>query len=190
VHASVYNAAAQILMVNLVIWAVQDRAVTPGLYGLALSAGGIGALFGTIAALRLADRHGYGPTFAASLALSTGAPLVIAWLPFEAGALGVALAAIQFVAGVGLGSANVLSTTLRQRIIPSDQLARTTGGYRMLMFGSIPIGSVLGGVCGEAMGTRAAVAIGSAGLVVSALPMLRPGARSLHHPEDALVRAA
>jgi hypothetical protein len=33
----------------------------------------------------------------------------------------------------------VLSTTLRQLVIPRDQLARTTGGYRLLMY-ALPVG--------------------------------------------------
>jgi MFS family permease len=185
VHASVYNAASQLLTVNLVIWAVQDRGVGAGLYGLALSAGGVGAFLGTMGALGLAGRLGYGRAFAASLVLSAGTPLLVAAQPFEGAALGLGLAALQLVAGVGLGSANVLSTTLRQLVIPHDQLARTTGGYRLLMYGSIPLGSALGGALGETLGSRAGVAIGACGLALSSLPMLAGKVRSLREPRDA-----
>ena len=188
-HASIYNAASQVLTVNLVIWAVQDRDVSAGMYGLALSAGGVGAFAGTMTALRLAERHGYGRAFAASLVLSAGTPLLIPLLPFEQAALGLALAAIELVAGIGLGSANVLSTTLRQIIIPRDQLARTTGGYRLLMYGSIPVGSALGGLLGETLGSRAGVAVGTIGMVLSALPMLNRGVRTLRNPRDAVIGA-
>ncbi len=184
-HASIYNAASQVLTVNLVIWALQDRGMGAGAYGLALSAGGVGAFAGTMAALRLAEWHGYGRAFIASLGLSTGAPLFIAALPMEGAALGLALAAVQFVAGVGLGSANVLSTTLRQIVIPRDQLARATGAYRLLMYGSIPLGSALGGLLGEMLGSRTGVAIGAVGLALSALPMLAPSIVSLGDPHEA-----
>jgi MFS family permease len=188
-HASIYNAAAQVLSVNLVIWAVQDRDVSAGMYGLALSAGGVGAFAGTMSALWLAERRGYGHAFAASLMLSAGTPLLIPLLPFEQTALGLALAAVELVAGIGLGSANVLSTTLRQIIIPRDQLARTTGGYRLLMYGSIPAGSALGGLLGETLGSRTGVAVGAIGLALSALPMLNRAVRTLRDPRDAVVRA-
>ena len=184
-HASIYNAASQVFVVNLVIWAVQERGVSAGLYGLALSAAGVGAFAGTMIALRLAERLGYGHAFAASLALSAGVPLFIAPLPVEGSALGLALAALQLIAGIGLGSANVLSTTLRQLVIPPNQLARTTGGYRLLMYGSIPIGSVLGGVLGETLGSHAGVAIGTLGMALSAAPMLVRSVRSLRDPADA-----
>ena len=34
-----------------------------------------------------------------------------------------------------------LPVTLRQTVIPTDQLTRTVGAYRQIMYGSIPIGS-------------------------------------------------
>ena len=119
-HAAIYNGAAQIFVVNLVIWIVRDNDVSPGLYGLALAAGGAGAFVGTMLALRLAGRLGYGRAFLASLVLSCGVPLLTAALPWSGAALGAGLAALQFVACIGLGSANVLSTTLRQTRIPRD----------------------------------------------------------------------
>lgn len=42
-----YNAAEQIVMINLIIWAVKQREVSAGAYGLALTAGGAGGLIGT-----------------------------------------------------------------------------------------------------------------------------------------------
>ena len=185
VHASLYNAAAQILLVNLVIWLVQDRDVSAGMYGVALSAGGVGAFIGTTVVLPLAGRLGYGRAFAAALTLSTGLPLLIAAMPWRGTTLGLAVAAVQLVAGIGLGGANVLSITLRQIVIPHDQLARTQGGYRFLMYGSIPIGSALGGVLGDALGSRVGVAIGTMGLAISALPMFARAIRRLNDPYDA-----
>ena len=50
------------------------------------------------------------------------------------------------------------------------------------MYGSIPIDSVLAGVVGETAGTRVGVAVGAAGLALSALPMLARPIRSLKAP--------
>jgi len=188
-HAALYNFSAQILTVNLLVWVVKDRHASIGVYGLALSCAGLGAFFGTMAALRLAARLGYGRAFAASLTLSTGAPLLLATFPFHGTALGGAVAAVELAAGAGLGSANVLSVTLRQVVAPRGSLARTNGGYRLLIFGVIPFGSSLGGVLGVAFGSRVAVAVGTVGLALSATPMLRGRIRSLRDPKDARERA-
>jgi MFS family permease len=171
-HAAIYNLAAQIFSINLVLWMVQGRQVSPAAYGLALSAGGVGAVLGTLTALRLADRLGFGRAFAASLLLSCFVPLTVPGLPLYGIALAVGVAVVLLVSGIGLGNANVYSLTLRQTVIPADQLARTVGAYRQIMYGSIPIGSALAGVIGATAGTRAGVAVGTIGLALSALPML------------------
>jgi predicted MFS family arabinose efflux permease len=184
-HATIYNAAAQIFVVNLVVWVVRERSVSPALYGLALSAGGVGAFVGTMVALQLAARLGFGRAFAASLTLSCGVPMLTALLPWHGSPMASGLAVLQAVAGAGLGSANVLSTTLRQTVIPLDQLARTNGAYRNLNFGSIPLGAAAAGILGEAFGSRCGVAVGTIGLAISALPMMAPAIRSLREPQDA-----
>ncbi|GAB3966814.1 MFS transporter [Plantactinospora veratri] len=186
-HATIYNGASQVVTVNLVVYAVTDRGLGAGLFGVALSAAGVGAFAGTVVALRLADRLGYGRAFAASLALSTGAPLLIAVLPGRGAALAASLAVVQVVSGVGLGCANVLSVTLRQVVAPRGSLARTNGGYRLLIYGVLPVGSALGGVLGQAAGARTGVAVGTFGLVVSALPMLGRRVRTLRSPQQARV---
>lgn len=185
IYASVYNAAGQIFFVNLIIWTIKERDVSAGLYGLALSGWGLGAFLGTMAALWLAARLGFGRAAAAAAVLSCGVLLVIAALPVRGISLGLAIGGVLVVSGIGLGTANVLSATLRQTVIPRNQLARTTGSYRLLMYGSIPLGSALGGVLGETVGSRFGVAIGTIGIALSALPMLGRTVRSLRDPKDA-----
>jgi MFS family permease len=179
VHAAIYNLASQVFTINLVLWMVQQRQVSPGGYGLALSAGGVGAVLGTLTALELADRLGFGRAFAVSLLLSCLVPLTVAGLPLSGTALAVGVGIVLLISGVGLGNANVYSLTLRQTVIPSDQLARSVGAYRQIMYGSIPIGSALAGVIGATAGTRVGVAAGAIGLALSALPMLAGKIRRL-----------
>lgn len=152
--------------------AVQFQGVSAGAYGLALAAGGVGGLLGTLTALALADRLGLGRAFALSLGLSCGVPLLTAAWSLTGAALAGVIAAVMFLAGIGLGNANVYSLTLRQTVIPGTQLARSGGAYSQVMYGTIPIGAALAGVIGETLGTRTGVLLGAAGLVLSALPML------------------
>ena len=97
------------------------------------------------------------------------------------------IATVLLVSGVGLGNANVYSLTLRQTVIPADQLARTVGASRQIMYGSIPIGSALAGVLGATAGTRAGAALGTIGLALSAVPML---ARRIRQLPDATAATA
>lgn len=164
IHASVYNAAEQILVINLVVWAVQQQDLPAGLYGLALAAAGVGGFLGTLIALRLADRLGLGRAFAWSLLLSCLTPLLLPVWPAAGWLLAVIIAAVMLVRGIGEGNANIYSLTLRQQVIPAGQLTRSAGAYTQMMYGSIPIGALLGGLAGDVLGARTAVAVGAAGL--------------------------
>lgn len=80
----------------------------------------------------------------------------------------------MFVRGIGEGNANVYSLTMRQQVIPPDQLTRSAGAYTQVIYGSIPLGALLAGLTGETFGPRTAVLLGAIGLVLSALPILTP----------------
>jgi hypothetical protein len=57
----------------------------------------------------------------------------MAGLPLYGTALAVGVGGVLLVSGIGLGNANVYSLSLRQAVIPADQLARTVGAYRQIM---------------------------------------------------------
>lgn len=174
VHASTYNAAEQVLVLNLIIWAVQQQDVSPGAYGLALAAAGVGGLLGTLTALALANRLGLGHAFAASLVLSCAVPLLLPVWSVTGWSLAAVIAAVMLVRGIGEGNANVYSLTMRQQAIPAAQLTRSAGAYTQVIYGSMPLGALIAGLTGEAFGPRTAVLIGAAGLALSTLPILTP----------------
>lgn len=174
IHAATYNAAEQVLVLNLILWAVRSQDVDPGAYGLALAAAGVGGLLGTLTALRLAERCGLGRAFALSLLLSCLVPVLLPAWAVTGWALAAVIAAVMLVRGIGEGNANVYSLTMRQQLIPRDELTRSAGAYTQVMYGSIPLGALAAGVVGEALGARTGVLIGAIGLVVSAVPMFTP----------------
>ncbi|UNX53215.1 MFS transporter [Georgenia sp. TF02-10] len=174
IHAATYNATEQVLVLNLILWAVRQQDVDPGAYGLALAAAGVGGLVGTLTALRLADRCGLGRAFALSLLASCLVPVLLPAWPLTGWALAAVVAAVMLVRGVGEGNANVYSVTMRQQLIPREELTRSAGAYTQVMYGSIPLGAALAGVVGESLGARTGVLLGAIGLVVSAVPMLTP----------------
>lgn len=188
VHAALFNLAEQIFILNLVIWAVQLQGVSAFAYGLAISAAGMGGLIGTITALYLSDRIGLGKAFALSLVLSCGAPLFAGIWPHEGSMLAFVIGAVMFTLGVGLGNANVYSLSLRQTVIPQDQLSRSAGAYTQIMYGSIPIGSALAGLIGATLGVQVGVIVGAAAMLLSALPMLNPRIVNLKTFEEARQR--
>jgi MFS family permease len=49
---------------------------------------------------------------------------------------------------------NVITVSLRQRIAPDHLLGRVNAGYRLLAWGTMPVGAGLGGLLGETVGLR------------------------------------
>lgn len=66
---------------------------------------------------------------------------------------------------------NVITVSLRQRIVPDRLLGRVNAGYRLLAWGTMPVGAALGGVLGELIGVRG-VFWAATGVSVACLPLL------------------
>lgn len=185
VHAALFNLAGAIYLINLLLWAVRGQGVDPTAYGLALAAGGVGGLIGTLTSLRLMDRLGLGRAFLISLAFSCGAPLLTGLFDIRGMGLAALVAGVSLISGFGLGNANVYSLTLRQSAIPEHVLTRSAGAYTQVMYGSIPLGALLAGLIGTAAGPRIGVILGAVGMTASALPMTARAVRKLSTPQAA-----
>jgi MFS family permease len=57
---------------------------------------------------------------------------------------------------------NVVTVSLRQRITPDRLLGRMNASYRLVGWGTMPLGALLGGVLAEALGLRAAFLVAAA----------------------------
>ncbi|HXP14452.1 MAG TPA: MFS transporter, partial [Actinomycetes bacterium] len=58
--------------------------------------------------------------------------------------------------GAGIVFWNVITVSLRQRITPDRLLGRMNASYRLVGWGTMPLGALLGGVLAEALGLRPA----------------------------------
>jgi predicted MFS family arabinose efflux permease len=50
---------------------------------------------------------------------------------------------------------NVITVSLRQRIVPDHLLGRVNAGYRLLAWGTMPLGAALAGLIGDRWGLTA-----------------------------------
>jgi MFS family permease len=146
-----------------VLYATRDLAIGPAALGLVLAATGPGGLLGALFASRVGRWLGLGPTI-------VGAVLVggIGWwlVPLASGPPTVAalmLAAGFFVASLGGPLYNINQVSLRQAITPHRLLGRMNATMRFLVWGTMPIGSLLGGYLGTTIGLRPTLAITAVG---------------------------
>jgi MFS family permease len=113
-----------------------------GAFGFAVltSVGGVGGLLGGLLAARVIRRIGRAGALVALLLIEMNAYATAA-LASSAYLVGAAMA----VLGFGVVLWNVVTVSLRQTIIPDRLLGRVNSVYRLLGWGSIPVGMLLSG---------------------------------------------
>jgi len=176
------NLFGNIAGVLLVLYIVDELGITPGTLGLIFAIANIGVLGGALSAQRLAKWIGLGPTIVGSAFLSPFAVLLVAAAPREA--------PIPFlVAGGVIGAAttviyNVNQVSLRQAITPERMQGRMNATMRFIVWGTIPIGSIVGGALGEIIGIQNALWVGAVGSFLGFVPVLLSPVRSLERIPD------
>lgn len=189
--AATYNLFEQVILALLVLYATEQLGLGPGLIGLVISTGSVGALAGAALTGRLQRRLGVGPSLILAVVVECASLLLV---PVAGGAAPVAagLLGLAFLGnGFGLGLSSVLAVSLRQAVTPDRLLGRMNASYRFLTFGAIPIGALLGGTLGELLGVRAAMAAGAAGCLLTVPWVLLPPLPALRRmPEPAGEREA
>ena len=137
-------------------------AVRPGPMGLSEPEFGIlmttfaaGSVVGSILAARLERRFGRVPLLFFCVLTTSVATAVPAFTTSA-----IAIGAAFVVAGVFVVVWNVITVSLRQRIVPDRLLGRLNSAYRLFAWGTQPIGALLGGVIGEILGLRAVFLLG------------------------------
>lgn len=72
-------------------------------------------------------------------------------------------AALFVVGGALVVTWNVITVSLRQRIVPEHLMGRVNAGYPLLAWGTMPIGAALGGAIAEVFSIRTVFAVASLG---------------------------
>ncbi len=178
-EAATYNVFWNAINAILVLYAIDELGMSAGTLGLVLSVGSVGALLGALLTGRCALRFGVGNTIVAASVLGAVSTLLIP-AAGDAAVGSVALLGLAFfVRGVGVTGCNVHVYAIRQAITPDRLLGRTNAVYRLLTYGFIPLGALLGGFLGEAVGLRSALLAGAIGVSCSWLWLFFSPARQV-----------
>ena len=153
----VSNFITNAIFAVLVLYAVGPNSAIgltePG-YGIFLTTLAAGIVLGSLVAGWIERRLGRARALGVSvvaIAAVVGAP-ALSTNPYVLGA-------IFFGGGILLAAWNVITISLRQRITPDRLLGRVNSSYRLLAWGSMPVGAVAGGLLAELFGLRAVFAI-------------------------------
>lgn len=143
--------------------------------GITMSVAGAGALIGTSISERLGRRLGIARTLTAARLVEAAGFAVVAFLPgaWSPGTTGAVAAAGlgQLLFGLGLGAEGPIELSYRQAVTPDRLQGRTNATMRSLNRAAIVVGAPLGGLLAGATSSRAALAVGAAGIAVGAVAL-------------------
>jgi MFS family permease len=140
-------------------------AVAPGPMGLDAAGFGIlmtsmafGSVAGSLLVGRAEVRFGRARLLGITV-LVTAVTIAMPGLTTSPWLVGASFAA----SGVAIVMWNVVTVSLRQRIVPDRLLGRVNASYRLLAWGSQPLGALLGGIVGELLGLPAVFILAGVG---------------------------
>jgi MFS family permease len=146
----IYNFANQMGQAVLVLLATQTLHVSARGYGLLLAASAVGSVAGGVANPILTRRMGMLPALVLPALIDAAAFVGIGLAPGP-----VVVAALLASQGFAVTMWNVVTVSLRQRVVPGQLLGRVNSVYRMLGWGLMPLGALAGGFVAHAAGLRA-----------------------------------
>jgi MFS family permease len=151
--------------------------LSPFAFGLLLSAGAVGCVIGAFSVQRLQRK--VGRAWLLRLGVLAAAATCAAPLLTQP----ILVAGVLAVAGIGEMCWDVITVSLRQRIVPEHLIGRVNAGYRLVAYGSMPIGAAIGGVLGQTLGLRWVFAIGTLASVSLLLGMSAVSDRAMDTAE-------
>lgn len=159
-----FNFLQNALVTIFTVYAIRSLGLTPTELGLVVGAGAAAAFAGAVLTNRITSTLGLGRTLLVTTVGSCLAPLLLL-IPNDSSPTAlVILGASQAVAGFCIVVYNITTVTFRQIVTPNRLLARMNGSYRMLLFGTGPLGAITGGVLGSALGLGPAMVIAAIAL--------------------------
>lgn len=162
------NLGFQVAQAVFVLFAQERLGIGERTFGLLLGLMGVGAVLGALLGERIAQR--FGTSGAIYLALGTWVCTLALTGAFPVAWFVAAMAVIESLAATAW---NVVTVSLRQEIVPSELFGRVNSVYRWFGWGTLPIGSLIGGQIAAGFGLRAPYFVGAAFALAAVLVSLR-----------------
>jgi predicted MFS family arabinose efflux permease len=153
-----------------VVFLVRQVGLSPGAIGVLTSIGAVGGVIGALGATRLAHRVGSARIIWLSSALT--APFALL-LPLTFPGVGLVLyASGTFALYLGAVVYNISIVSFRQVLCPDRLLGRVSATMRFLVWGTLPLGGLAGGILGGWLGNRGGLWVAVVGITLAPLWLL------------------
>jgi MFS family permease len=129
------------MLATWVLFVLDKLGVPQEWYGAFLVSGAVGGLLATVVVAPMKQALGSGRAMAIGTITSSAVFLVAGLAPVTW------VAVLAFAIGSAGGTVwNILVMSLRQAVIPSHLLGRVHGTWRTVLWGTMPLGSLIGGL--------------------------------------------
>ena len=167
----------------LLVFAAREWGMSAGIVGIGLGLGSIGWLLGALFVGRLQARLGVGNTTLVACVLF-GLPFLL--IPFAPHSFPLPfLVAAIMIGGFGGVVYNVTQISLRQAITPERLQGRMNAVMRFIVWGALPLGSLVGGALASSIGLRNTLIVSGIGATFAILPIWFSPIRALREISDA-----
>lgn len=152
-YAAVSNLASGALQAILVVFPARTVGLPPATIGVLIGAIGVGGVLGAVVAAPLSRRFGTARTIVLCEVIAMPFALLV---PLTHNGFGLVFLVVGgVVVTAGVVPPNVISAAFVQTYCPAGMIGRISASMRVVNFGTLPLGALLGGALGESLGPRA-----------------------------------
>ncbi|HVQ95216.1 MAG TPA: MFS transporter [Mycobacteriales bacterium] len=166
--SNLFSSVGMVALISLLAGSGQLN-LSAGTIGLLFAVGSVGGLVGALVARRVASWLGQGPAIwiSALITVPTAAIPIFVHRDWTLGLLAVG----QLVSSIGVVVYNITQVSFRQGLCPERLLGRMNATIRFLVWGTMPLGGLLGGALSTWIGLRPTFAVAAVGALVAAMPV-------------------
>jgi MFS family permease len=149
------------------LYVVRELGMTPVVYGILVTMGGVGALLGSLVAARLTRRFGLGKILIGGLLIDACMTLLIPSAAEPWPLALVLLISAQLFGDCGAVLCSINEVSLRQMIVPDRFLGRVNASMHLLVAVLGPVGAMMAGLLSAYIGVRPTLFVGAGGILCS-----------------------
>jgi MFS family permease len=164
------------------VFAYVTLGLTPETVGLIGGGFGAGALVGALIGSRVASSFGIGHAIVGAALAFSPATLLVPLASHDTALVLIGLGG--FIGSCASTVYNINQVSLRQAITPEPMLGRMNATMRFIVWGTIPIGQVIGGLVATQFGVVTAIWLGAIGELFTFLPVFFSPVRTLERIPD------
>ena len=161
------NFFSSMVMAVFLLYAVRELDYSAGVVGLVFSLGNVGVLVAAVTTARITRAIRLGPAIWVGMALAQIGMLFLPLAPMDHAFPCFLVAWCLF--GFGGTLYNIDQVSLRQAITPDRLQGRMNASMRFMVWGTMPFGSLAGGLLGSTIGLRSTLWVGAIGGLVAVL---------------------